>query len=121
MTEAPQLQITRDANRVTVVGDVRTTADRELLKGEVHAAIADNTANHPLTLEVIVDVARAGYLDSYALPALVTLARKCADVGMVLALDGASEELLDLLSVTSIDQVLRTHGARITPITPAAA
>lgn len=110
-----ELAITRDANRIAIVGAVRTPAEREQLKDQVAAAIASNAANHPITPEVILDVTDAAYLDTAVLAALVILSRKCIDAGIKLALEGANPDLLEQLRVTHIDQVLVGHGSRITP------
>jgi anti-anti-sigma factor len=113
----PDLTITRDGIRIAIVGDIRTAADRDLLRECVVATIAELQSEKP---ELVLDVTRTRYLDAGALVVLVTIARKCIDHGLTLALEGADPELLELLRVTKIDQVLGYHGARVTPARPAA-
>lgn len=114
----PELTITRDGRRVCVVGSPRTLADRELLKDVVAQVISTRTPGD--VAEIILNVEHAGYLDSFALVALVSLARKCLDVGTQLTLEGASEELRLHLRSTRIDEILGSYGARIAAARPAA-
>ena len=105
-----ELALARLGNRITIAGDVRTVADRELLRTLVNDAIAELRTEQP---ELVLDVAAAKYLDSWTLAQLVILARKCVDCGMVLAIEGASDEFVELLRITQIDRVLKLHGARV--------
>lgn len=109
-----ELSITRQDNRVTVVGDVRTTADRDCLMAVAEGAIGDTTAG-PGDLEIVLDVAQAGYFDSRALFTLVGIARRCVGLGGSLTLEGAGEELQEQLHMTGIDQILGAHGTRMAP------
>lgn len=108
----PELQIYRDGDRVRLEGDIRTPADRQLIREIVDAAIAELKTERP---ELVLDISAANYLDSFALVQLAMLARKCVDCGMVLAIEGASDELLELLRVTRLDQLLASRGTRIQP------
>lgn len=105
----PTLVIARAGHRIEVVGGIRTSADRDSLRDLIAEACAD-AGNEP---EIIVDVARAEYLDTAALTTLMGCSRKCLDTGRTLALENASEELIAQLRKTKIDQVLQAHGARI--------
>lgn len=102
-----------DNDRITIVGDVRSPLDREQLRqaGEhVLTVLAGN-----LDRDVVVDVHQAGYLDIATLTVLIGIARRCQSAGHQLVLDGPSEELVQLLAVTRIDQVIGRYGARVQP------
>lgn len=118
MTDSATFGITRDGPRVIVIGDVRTNADRDALKDQVAHALTYRAARlleYSDRLDVVLDVAGAGYLDTASLVTLLAIARKCSEAGCALVLAGASPELLKLLRVTHIDEVLVGRGSRITP------
>lgn len=105
-----ELVLTRDANRITVAGDVRTHGDRDQLKYAVEQLLT--TAGEELA-EVILDFGAAKYLDIAMLTSALGLARRCVDVGKTLALEGLNEEQLHMLRATHLDQVLRRYRTRI--------
>lgn len=112
----PELTISRDGARIVIAGEIRTVVDRELLRAAVAEAVEQlEPTDAP---EIVVDVAGAGYLDTYSLVSLVATARRCVDVGLTLALEGCNEEQLEQLRVTKIDQVLAVHGARVAAARP---
>lgn len=113
----PELTVTRDGTRITVLGELRTVADRQALRDQVYAAIDELKTERP---ELVLDVTAARYLDSFALAQLVVLARRCLDCGLTLAVEGTSPELIELLRITRIDQVLAQHGTRVESARPAA-
>lgn len=104
-----ELSITRHENRISVVGDMRTPADRQRLSDRVDELLQIGID------EAIVDVSHAKYLDTAALTCLVTMSRRCIDRGTQLILEGANPETLEQLRVTGIDRVLQAHGTRVAP------
>jgi len=109
------LSIHRTDNRLAIVGHCKTPADREHLRAAVEHALASLQVERP---ELILDVGRAMYLDVSMLTALIGIARRCVDCGLVLALEGVNAETLKALAETKIDQVLGRYGARIAPAGP---
>jgi anti-anti-sigma factor len=102
------VEITRSGARVSVVGELLSRSDRDLLDNVGRAAIA--AAVEERLNVVTIDVARTGYCDSRALSALHGLARRCRDLGLSLVLEGASEELQEQLELTGLDQILAAYG-----------
>jgi anti-anti-sigma factor len=102
----PELTIVRDGNRVAIAGDVRTTADRDLLKERVAEVVADGHTT------AILDVSHATYFDVATLIALVTIAKKCAESGATLVLEHVNEPLRTQLHATHIDEVLTIVAKR---------
>ena len=110
MTELRPLEITRNGIRIAIAGEIRSIADRDLLRTRVAEAIEELKSEKP---ELVLDVAGARYLDAYALTVIVSVAKKCVDVGLTLALEGADDDLMHLLRITRIDKVLGRCGTRI--------
>lgn len=115
MADAPIL--TRAGARVTIAGPLRTPFDQEQLKELAAEATGELHADRP---ELVIDVAGATYLDSRTLVALTSIARRCADAGVTLVLEGFTDEQRELLRLTHIDEVLTLRGARVEPARPAA-
>jgi anti-anti-sigma regulatory factor len=124
---ADELTITRDGNRVTVAGDVRTPADPELLKERVDEALLpaidlmrhleEHLAGNPpptnnVSSTIVLDVSKAGYFDSNALITLVAIAKKCVEAGSTLVLERVNEDLREQLHATHIDEVLTIVAKR---------
>jgi anti-anti-sigma factor len=122
MSDAPEpttttaLSISRDGVRITVAGEVRTPADRDLLKDVVLSALAELVA-HPdvVSHAIILDVSRAAYLDTTALTALITIARKCSEAGVTMVLETINDDMVEQMRLTKLDQILSAINARVKP------
>ncbi len=104
------ISIDRDS-RIVIVGDVRAPLDREQLRLAGEHMLKVFAGN--LDRDVVIDLHQAHYLDVATLTVLIGIARRCSAAGHQLVLDGASEELAQLLAVTRIDQVIGRYGGRV--------
>lgn len=107
-----ELVLTRNGNRLTVTGDIATAAEREQLRLQVELMLSNVVGDDDVD-ELVLDVAQSPRWDIATLTVLISLARRCIDRGLHLALEGAHDELWELLRVTKIDQVLQRHGTEI--------
>lgn len=99
------LEVLVTGNRVAVIGSVRDETDRNILRDQCAHVIATKPG------ALVIDFAQAGYVDTGALATLVRIARRCADQGCQLHLEGVSDDLRVQLSVTKIDTVIATINA----------
>lgn len=99
------LEVFVNGNHVEVIGSIRSELDRNIFRDQCAVALATN----PTAL--VIDFAQAKYVDTGALATLVRIARRCADQGCQLQLEGVSDDLRVQLSVTKIDTVIATINA----------
>lgn len=91
--------------RLTWTGDL-VASNRQRLQQQVVDAIADGH------MQLVLDLAACGYIDSAGLGVLVSCAKRAKDAGGAFVLEGITEELWALFHLTKIDQVLTVRSTR---------
>lgn len=103
--------ITIDGARIRIVGDVRTSGDREQLRTAAEHVLKTLELDPPT--DIAIDLTAAKYVDVATLTCLLGIVRRSASTGHAVVVEGASAEFVDLLAVTRIDQVFGRYGARV--------
>lgn len=100
------LEVLVTDNRVAIIGSVRDETDRNILRDQCKLVLTNRPA------ELVLDLTQAKYLDVTALTTLLSIARRAADIGCRIRLEGANDDLVMQLRVTKIDLVLKTIDDR---------
>ena len=83
--------------------------------GEIDVVGSHAFAEHLLSLldeqpaQIVVDLSRVAYVDTYALSALVDVAKRCGLEDCSLALVCSAGRMRSALAKTGLDQVITTH------------